>query len=287
MKYKRMISLSLGVALVMSGCASKSATNEAKPVEAKTPVKIVKEVKKNKPIKNRQQVDTTSWIDVKKPAHLPILMYHSISKGNGNSLRVPKEKFAQEMKWLKDHGYYTLSPAETYAVLTQGKKPREKCVLITLDDGYVDNYYNAYPILQRYDMKATVFMIGNAVGAKNHLTKQQLMDMHQHGISIESHTIHHWELNRLRASLQRNELIHSKHFLDRLFQQNTIMLSYPSGRYNAETLRLAEQSGYKMAVTTKPGSASSSQGMFTLHRIRVTPGMSVQGFGRIVDRANE
>lgn len=232
-----------------------------------------------------QEIEMKGWINTKKPAHIPILMYHSISKGN--SLRVPKRKFALEMDWLKDHHYYTLSPAEAYAVLRFDKKPSEKCVLITLDDAYADNFSKAYPILKKYHMKATIFVIGDLIGKNGHLRKQEMMDMNQHGISFESHTIHHWELNQLPAKLQRNEMIKSKHLLDRLFHQKTIMISYPSGRFNEDTLRLAKKAGYKMAVTTQPGRASRAQGMYSLHRIRITPGMSMQGFGQIVHIANQ
>ncbi len=230
------------------------------------------------------KVDTSGWVDVKKPAHLPILMYHSISRGT-DSLHVPKEQFREQMKWLSDHGYYTLSPAEAFAVLTQNKKPRAKSVLITLDDGYEDNYTSAYPVLREYGMKATIFMIVNAIGTNNYLKKQQLLEMDQHGIAVESHTMTHPDLTKLTPLEQKEEMAQSKDFFEKLFHKKMTILCYPYGRYNSETVRLAQQTGYKMAVTIKPGTASENQGMFTLHRIRVSPDMSIKGFGRIVDRA--
>ncbi|MDI5789350.1 polysaccharide deacetylase family protein [Bacillus licheniformis] len=59
-----------------------------------------------------------------------------------------------------------------------------------------------------------------------------------------------------------------------------MMLSYPVGRYNEDTLKLAKQAGYQMAVTTEPGAASRDQGMYALHRVRISPGMSPDAFGK-------
>ncbi|MFC4620008.1 polysaccharide deacetylase family protein [Camelliibacillus cellulosilyticus] len=289
--------------LVLSGClfdasaqekgekhAPKTKTHALKSenVKADPSVKRPKDnqVAQNKDTEaSKHSVNTAGWITVKqKPAKLPILMYHSIS--SGNSLRVPAQEFRAEMKWLKDHGYYTLTPEEAYAVLTTDKKPKEKCVWITFDDGYGDNYKEAYPVLKDYGMKATIFMIGNLIGKHGHLTESQMQEMARHGISIQSHTISHLELNNMTAQRQRDEMTKSKALFDRMFHQNTITLSYPVGRYNEATIGLADTSGYKMAVTTHPGPASRDQGLLTLHRVRISPGMSAQSFGRLVNLDN-
>lgn len=208
-------------------------------------------------------------------------MYHSIS--SGNSLRVPKSEFAAHMKWLKDNGYVTLSPKEAYQVLATNSTPSEKYVLITFDDGYTDNYTKAFPILKEYGMKATIFMIEQSIGRPHHLTDAQMDDMMAHGISIESHTIHHLELNRLTQKQQEEELKGSKVFFDQRFSQQTIMVSYPVGRYNEDTLKLAKEAGYEMAVTTEPGHAKKEQGMMSLHRLRISPGLSPESFGRLIE----
>ncbi|KZD88445.1 Polysaccharide deacetylase [Bacillus subtilis] len=208
-------------------------------------------------------------------------MYHSIS--SGNSLRVPKKEFEAHMKWLHDNGYQTLTPKEAYLMLTQDKKPSEKCVLITFDDGYTDNYQDAYPVLKKYGMKATIFMIGKSIGHRHHLTEEQMKEMAQHGISIESHTIDHVELNGLTPQQQQSEMADSKKLFDHMFHQQTTIISYPVGRYNEETLKAAEKTGYQMGVTTEPGAASRDQGMYALHRVRVSPGMSGSAFGAYIE----
>ncbi|GIN84317.1 putative polysaccharide deacetylase YxkH [Heyndrickxia sporothermodurans] len=231
------------------------------------------------------EVDTSTWIDAYQPVHIPILMYHSIS--SGNSLRVPKEEFKAHMKWLFENGYYTLSPEETFKVLTLNKKPSKKIVFITFDDGYEDNYTEAFPILKEYRLKATIFMIGRSINQKNHLTSDQMLEMKDNGISIESHTYNHFELTALSPNQQVREIDFSKQLFDQMLNQETMILSYPVGKYNEQTLKLAENAGYKMAVTTEPGSATIKQGMYKLHRIRIIPGMTPKWFGKLVENGNK
>ncbi|MGG0045394.1 polysaccharide deacetylase family protein [Bacillus subtilis] len=266
----------LGSCLALAACADQEA-NAEQPMpkaEQKKPEKKAVQVQK-------KEDDTSAWIKTEKPAKLPILMYHSIS--SGNSLRVPKKEFEAHMKWLRDNGYQTLTPKEAYLMLTQDKKPSEKCVLITFDDGYTDNYQDAYPVLKKYGMKATIFMIGKSIGHRHHLTEEQMKEMAQHGISIESHTIDHVELNGLTPQQQQSEMADSKKLFDHMFHQQTTIISYPVGRYNEETLKAAEKTGYQMGVTTEPGAASRDQGMYALHRVRVSPGMSGSAFGAYIE----
>ncbi|MEN7366871.1 polysaccharide deacetylase family protein [Bacillus safensis] len=266
--------------LLISGCMGMKEQAEGSQ-------QVVKEEKGPLQTKDIQQkketavIETKNWMKQKEPVELPILMYHSIS--SGNSLRVPKSEFASHMKWLKENDYVTLSPEEAYQVLTTNSIPSEKYVLITFDDGYTDNYTKAFPILKQYGMKATIFMIEQSIGCPNHLTDEQMDEMMAHGISIESHTIHHLELNRLSKQQQEEELKGSKTFFDQRFSQRTRMVSYPVGRYNEETLKLAKEAGYQMAVTTEPGHAKKEQGMMSLHRVRISPGLSPESFGRLVE----
>ncbi|MEC1791006.1 polysaccharide deacetylase family protein [Bacillus vallismortis] len=266
----------LGSCLAMAACADQEANAEQEMPKAEQQKPEEKTVHVQK-----KEEDTSTWIKTEKPAKLPILMYHSIS--SGNSLRVPKEEFEAHMKWLHDNGYQTVTPKEAYLMLTQDKKPSEKCVLITFDDGYTDNYEDAYPVLKKYGMKASIFMIGKSIGRKHHLTEDQMKEMAQNGVSIESHTIDHLELNGLSPEQQYSEMADSKKLFDNMFHQETSMISYPVGRYNEETLKAAKETGYQMGVTTEPGAASRDQGMYALHRVRVSPGMSGASFGAYIE----
>lgn len=77
---------------------------------------------------------------------IPVLMYHSISNNKGSKLFMPVDKFAQQMKYLNDNGYVTLTTEEVLAFFTRDMPIPKKSVLITFDDGYSDNYTNAFPV---------------------------------------------------------------------------------------------------------------------------------------------
>ncbi|MBR3622573.1 MAG: polysaccharide deacetylase family protein, partial [Selenomonadaceae bacterium] len=96
-----------------------------------------------------------------------VLNYHKIDNVN-ISLSVPPAEFDKQMKYLKDNDYHTITPDELYASIEGREKLPENPVLITFDDGYADNYTNAYPILKKYDFKATIFVISSFVGNMDH-----------------------------------------------------------------------------------------------------------------------
>lgn len=96
---------------------------------------------------------------------------------------VPPWDFETQMKYFSDHGYTSISPDELYAALAGAGKLPDNPVLITFDDGYRDNYDNAFPILKKYKLKATIFVITSFLGKKEqYLTWEQAREMEKHGI---------------------------------------------------------------------------------------------------------
>ena len=129
---------------------------------------------------------------------VPVLMYHSIDYEKGNELRVPKEVFREQMNFLKQKGYTTLTLNELYNFFINNKPVPDKAIVITFDDGYKDNFENAFPVLKELGFNATVFVITSTVDTdKNYLTSKQLKEMDANGIDIESHTVNHEQLDKL------------------------------------------------------------------------------------------
>ncbi|HCM88346.1 MULTISPECIES: polysaccharide deacetylase family protein [Vagococcus] len=253
-----------------------------------------KEVVKNTPasseITTTTQSDTTSstkedikWIESDTEINFPILMYHSLTEPEGNSLKVPPIEFEEHMKWLKDNGYYTLTPEEAYIVLTENKKPAEKIVWVTLDDGYLNNYTDGFPILKKLEINATINYITSKLGSANYFDLDQMKEMSQSKyVNIESHTVSHLDLNTLEDNHIITELKDSKSWLDKELNQETALLCYPAGRYDDRVKKIAQDAGYKMAVTTEPGYAKKSDGLFGLKRVRISPGYTGEAFGQFI-----
>lgn len=208
-------------------------------------------------------------------AKIPVLMYHSINENSTNSLIIKPEEFAAEMKWLNDQGYTPLSLDELYGILTTGKNCPDKPVVITFDDGYRDNYDNAYPILKKYGFKATIFVITKYIDQPDCLTTENIKEMFNNNIDFESHTDTHSELSTLNYAAQLKELVTSRYKLSALLGKGTEYLCYPSGKYNNDTIKADAEAGYKMSFTTKPGFANKSYGLETIPRIRMYPGINM------------
>lgn len=235
------------------------------------------------------EIDTTDWLTSDTDISFPILMYHSLTVSNdGNTLKLPPEEFKEQMEWLKENDYYTLTPEEAYIVLTENKKPKEKIVWITLDDGYLNNYTDGFPILKQLKLNATINYITSKQDNQYYFHQADMEKMKQSGlISIESHTVSHLDLNTLSDEQIHTELLDSKKWLDDTLKQQTSVICYPAGRYDERVEKEAELTGYKLGLTTEPGYASKNDGLFALKRIRVSPGFDKESFGNYLTSSNQ
>jgi peptidoglycan/xylan/chitin deacetylase (PgdA/CDA1 family) len=206
---------------------------------------------------------------------IPILLYHSVSdKPIGlHNLSISTLKFDQEMKYIADNGYTTID-------LDDNGSKYYKPIIITLDDGYSDNYTNAYPILKKYKLKATIFLIAHDVGAPGYLTKAQILEMEDR-VSFQSHTVSHQPLSRLNDKQVEYECAASKNMLTQITGKPVYALSYPSGRFNASVIDIASKY-YDCAITTLDGFESQLKGNYRIRRMTVSPTYSAEDFAEIL-----
>ncbi|MCY6959384.1 polysaccharide deacetylase family protein [Clostridium brassicae] len=202
--------------------------------------------------------------------NIPVLMYHSIRLKKDNPLMVSPKKLDEQMKYLKDNGYYTLSLDELYDYFSKGKAIPKKCVVLTFDDGYVDNYTNLYPILKKYRFKGTIFVItGTIDNEKPFLTSSQLKELDSTCLDIQSHTVAHENLPKLSYRNQVKTLKNSKNFLEKKLNKKVRYLAYPYGKFNKSTIKAAEEAGYLMAFTTTGKWSNKSNNLFRLNRVYI------------------
>ncbi|WJH35476.1 polysaccharide deacetylase family protein [Paenibacillus sp. CC-CFT747] len=210
---------------------------------------------------------------------VPILLYHRIAEDAGDPLKVSPAHFAEEMAFLKEEGFHSLSFRELEEAWNGGRPLPPKPVILTFDDGYEDNYTAAYPILKQMGMRATVFAVTGSIGKPGRLTWDQLRRMEASGlIDTQSHTVTHPDLTKLTGEEKLRELTGSREAILRRLGHPAGVLAYPYGFYDRPTLRAARQAGYRLAVTTEPGPASPEQGRLALHRVVITGDMSMNSF---------
>lgn len=221
---------------------------------------------------------------------IPVLMYHSIADNSNvtnlasKSIILPPEVFREQMQYLKDNGYTTLTLDELYNFLKNNKPVPEKSVVLTFDDAYKDNYTNAYPILKEFEFQATIFVITGGtdkIGA--YLTSDQLKEMDANGIDIQSHTVNHEDLDKLSLEKQQETLVQSKQFLEKLLNKKVNYIAYPSGKYNDFTEKAAQNAGYTMAFTINSGWAGKDTNIYFLDRVFVN---ALKGFDQFKERLN-
>ena len=101
--------------------------------------------------------------DARESVQLPVLMYHGITKDPSevSEYTISAETFESDLRWLGDNGFTTVSARQITDYVEKGTALPAKPVLITFDDGYANNYSIAYPLLQKYHMKALISIIGS------------------------------------------------------------------------------------------------------------------------------
>jgi peptidoglycan/xylan/chitin deacetylase (PgdA/CDA1 family) len=205
-----------------------------------------------------------------------ILTYHCIGYEKNNGLKVPEQQFKQQMKYIKDNGYATITLDELSKFMLENKPIPQKSVVITFDDGYVDNYQYAYPILKEFNLKATVFVISKTIDKrKGYMTSNQLKELQSNGIDIQSHTLDHEELTTLSYEKQLTTLKESKKILENLLGKKVNYIAYPYAKYNDNTIKAAKDAGYVMGFILGGKVATKNDGIYTLHRICVIPSDSM------------
>lgn len=209
---------------------------------------------------------------------IPILMYHSIADSDpNNTLLVPTAQFEEQIKWLKESGFTPMLLDDVVESFNTGKVP-EKPVAITFDDGYSDNYTDAYRILKQYNMKATFFIITDKTDIDGwYMNSNMLKEMSEYGMGIENHTSRHIEFTNISREDKIAIIKEGMEALKEKVGVDSKFVCYPVGRYDDETIEVEQELGVKAAVTTEGGISSLSDGLYSLKRVRISP-MDIEAF---------
>jgi len=198
-----------------------------------------------------------------------VLNFHKIDMLE-HALSVAPADFDHQMQYLSEQGYHTITPNELFKALKKGAELPDKPILITFDDGYADNYVNAYPILKKYGFTATFFVITDFISHDpRFMTWQQIREMHDNGFTIGSHTVHHTPLTELTNEQVTTELIDSSQMIEQKIGEKPRFFAYPTGAYNDEVRRLVHQAGYKLAFTVRYGQVDSDSNLCSVERIPI------------------
>lgn len=249
----------------------------------------------------KEILELRNRLSEKKAEKIPVLMYHHILKqedidkynwsNNGSILSV--EAFEEQMDYLYENGFYTATLDELQSFLEGEITLPEKTVVITFDDGYLSNALYAYPIMQKYNFRGTIFMLGYRVdGVQVPFDPSDTQSLsiyeaykYEDVFDYESHTYELHDVNekgeKLLISSEEEiilqDLIKSKELVDAKY------FAYPYGKYNEKTIQCLKQTGYEMAFTIEAGYVTRELNKYELPRFGISPHTPLSRFKRIVN----
>jgi len=234
---------------------------------------------------------------------VPVLMYHHVNRHKGDMVTITPEIFEGQMEYLYRAGYRTLKVEELVSYINGELTLTQKAVVVTFDDGWLDNYMYAFPALKKYKINATVFLITNRVEnaslqnselqtlnskltipthekSKSLIEKGEahkvvlnwkvIKEMSNSGIiEFYSHTKSHAKCNGLSENELLKELGESKKIIEEKLNSPCPYLCWPYGKYNGLALTAAKEVGYKAIFTTNYGVADAGSDPFAINRIIV------------------
>ena len=207
-------------------------------------------------------------------------MYHSISEHVGNEKhnkwRVKPQDFEKQMNWFYKNNWKSFTISE----LSKLDEIPEKSFVITFDDGYEDNYLNAFPILKKYNFKATIYLVPNQKTnyweekntsvLSNLLNEKQILEMQNSGlIEFGSHTLSHVNLSTINDEQLLNELKKSKEEVEKITNQECEAFAYPYGKFDDKIVQAVKNVGYKNATVVKRGLFEQNDDIFTIKRVGI------------------
>lgn len=205
---------------------------------------------------------------------ISILMYHSVGD-NGSHITVTTDQFAEQMQYLKDKGYTVVSLRECIERIKKGGNVADT-VVITFDDGYEDNYTNAYPILKEHAFPATIFVATNYIGESMTTSAGvdiKMMDEKQLGklgeskiISIMPHSKTHSNLSQMNLQNLEEEIVGSRDYLTDYTKEHLDIFAPPKGKYTEEVITLLQKHGFIGNVGVQEGIVKQGDDVFRLKR---------------------
>lgn len=252
---KHTISLSF-VCLLFSACSTtdplpvSNSSVPSTPVPANTAQSTIPSIS-TKPTPTTEAL--LSW-------HIPVLMYHHVGDVPANAdairkgLTVSSQTFEKHLELIKAHHYNPVTFDTVQKYIEQGVPLPPKPVIITLDDGYDDNFTNAFPALEKNALPAVFYIITDKVGTGGYMTWKQIDQLKKHGQEIGAHTRTHPDLAVISGNAQKlkDEVVQAKQILDDHQLGPILSMAYPSGKYNAAVAALAGRT-YHFSRTTHNG----------------------------------
>jgi peptidoglycan/xylan/chitin deacetylase (PgdA/CDA1 family) len=233
---------------------------------------------------------TATPVPLPASVQVPVLMYHYVSAPPAKAdkyridLSVTPENFEAQLQYLKANGFTTVSLANVYSHLSNGMPLPAKPVVLTFDDGHRDAYTHAFPLLKKYGMTGTFFIVTDFINYKDpeYLTWDMVKAMSQAGMSIESHSRTHKDMRRRSNAFLVWEILGPIEQISAFTGKRPYFFCYPGGQYDQAVIDVLRSAGTRAAVTTRQGSTYTLASAMTWPRLRVRHNTTLAQFASLV-----
>lgn len=210
------------------------------------------------------------WLFARDADGVPILVYHRVNDTDTTHGTLTVADFDAQLKFLKDEGYSVIMPDDLLEAWENGKSLPAKPVLITFDDGHEDIYKNVFPILQKYNMRATVFLVTDHIGMPEYLTWDFVRALQNGGfIDFESHTKSYKDLSTLKGDKLWNEIYGSKQAIEWALNKPAKFIAYPDGKYTLDAEETSKECNFRAGFIEDYGLAKNDANHYILTRIPI------------------
>lgn len=286
---KKILLLTLGIILLLTACGKNPVTpTSSASIETALPTTEPASATSTftpAPTFTSSPMPTATWV-VQGPGDvtIPILLYHRIDISPINSrYYVTPEKFAEQMQLLHNWEYTTITTKQLIQAIEQGIQLPPRPILITFDDGHVDNYTAAFPIMKKYGFTGVLYLVYNYIGADQYMNKDQTLEMYNAGWEVGSHSLNHFDLTKLNPDQQHKEIIESRRLLEALLGIPIETFAYPFGTKNPAVLDYAKFAGYTAAMGASGYTpAQGAWNLFYLQRVEIKGNEDAKSFTRFL-----
>lgn len=229
---------------------------------------------------------------VARTLRVPILMYHYVSAPPADAdvyrrdLSVTPAQFESHLAYLSAAGYHTITLDDLLDALAQGKPLPPKPVILTFDDGYEDNYTVAFPLLRAHGMIGHFSILTDVVNAETpgYMTWPQIEEMAANGQRFGSHARNHAQnLSGKSVDFLVWHALGGMEAIQEHLGYHPRWITYPSGKYDAQTIAVYKSAGYWGGLTTEPGMTHTLDGIFKLKRVRIHGGTTAEILARLLE----
>lgn len=241
-----------------------------------------------------KNISGTGELNVENRIKIPILMYHHVGElpQNADKLRknlnVTSEDFEIQVAWLQSQGYKSLT-LNSLLLKIKNKEPLpEKPIILTFDDGYKETLTNAPKILKQYGFTGSFGIItqfvGISLGNNDYASWTDIRSAKNLGMEMVSHTQDHFDGTDKKYTdiFISNNFKNSQKDLKDHLGINFPILIYPYGHYDNRLIKLANEAGFEMGITTKESRYLNKNNLMEIPRIRINGGASLESFKRII-----